>query len=85
MPKRSRYNHVTFVDGKIQISASGITYTFDTINSWNMCETNYSVTNPQYALNVFSRSGDHQIACIDDNEMLSIAHELTGQGIGKRI
>ena len=85
MPKRSRYNNVTFVDGKIMICAAGITHTFDTINSWKMCEATCSLINPKYMLNVFSRSGDQQIPCVDETEMLLIVDELIGQGIGKRI
>jgi hypothetical protein len=85
MPKRCRNSNVTFVDGKIQISASGIIHIFDGIDGWNMCETTCRIDKPQYAVNIFSTSGGHLVPCVDDNEMLSIADELIFQRIGKRI
>jgi hypothetical protein len=83
MPKRSRYDYVTVVNGEIQIYASGVTYTFDVINNWKSYEST-SKFNPEdveYILNVFSPSGDHLIVCKDYSELQAIAEELKEQGI----
>lgn len=81
MPKRSRYNYVTFVDGKTRICASGITYTFDTILNWETWTSRTNMKPPNYMLNVFCSSGDHLIRCSNESEMLSIVDELNIQGI----
>lgn len=83
MPKRSRYNHVTFADGKIQIYAHGINYMFDTIKGWEMCES-ASTLNPEdidYMIHVVSPLGDCLITCMDETELLSIADELVDHGL----
>ena len=83
MPKRSRYEYVTIVDGQVQIYASDLMYTFEAIIRWDAYELTckFNPENIDYMLNVFSTSGDQMIRCRDHSEMCSIMDELSEQGI----
>jgi hypothetical protein len=83
MPKRSRYEHVTILDGQVQIYASDLMYTFETIKRWDAYELacRFNPENIDYMLNVFCASGDHLIRCRDQTEMVNIMDELSDQGI----
>jgi hypothetical protein len=83
MPKRSRYEYVIMVDRQVQIYASGLTYTFETIKRWDVYESTcrFNPENVDYMLNVVCTSGDHLIMCKDESEMFTIISELSEQGI----
>ena len=80
MPKRSRENHVTLVDGKIHICASGIVYFFNTIRSWEVYEVVGKEGETDYILNVSFDLGDRGIKCMNEDEMRSIADQLLQYG-----
>jgi hypothetical protein len=83
MPKRSRYDHVTVVNGHIQIYASDTIYTFETIKQWDSYETtgwlNPEIT--EYILDITCESSRQMIRCKDKKELSRIIYELSDQNI----
>jgi hypothetical protein len=83
MTKRSRYQNVSIINGKICIYALGQIYTFDSIDEWDKFEyTNAANPNEtRYMLIVVSNAQDTTIACSDKDELNAIESELIDQGV----